>query len=99
MSWLLSAGDHLATVAVIAQVENYKPEKPPNADGLVTLMRYLTWLVLLAGVGAITFAGGKFAWEKWYGGVLESPKMVLGALVGGMIATTAGTLMNAVIPK
>ncbi|MBO0878808.1 MAG: hypothetical protein J2P17_00125 [Mycobacterium sp.] len=97
MSGFLTASDHL--VVVIAQVDNYKPEKPPNADGLIKLMRYLAWLVLLAGVAAIMFAGGKFAWEKWWGGVFESPKMVLGALIGGIVATSAGTLMNAVIPN
>lgn len=99
MSWLLSVGDQFVTVAVVAQVEDYKPEKPPNADGLVKLMRYLAWLVLLAGVASIMVAGGKFAWEKWHGGILESPKMVLGALIGGIVATSAGTLMNAVIPQ
>ncbi|PPJ35841.1 hypothetical protein C5E45_23845 [Nocardia nova] len=97
MSWFLTTADQLTTT--LAQVENYHPEKPPNADGLITLMRYLSWLVLLCGVAAIMFAGGKFAWEKWYGGVLESPKMILGALVGGIVASSAGTLMNAVIPK
>ncbi len=95
MSCILTAAEQST---VLAQVTNYTPEVPPNADGLLRLVRYLMWFVLLSGVAAIIFAGGRFAWEKWYGGQLESPKMVLGALIGGIVATSAGTLMNAVLP-
>ncbi|MEV0297056.1 hypothetical protein [Nocardia sp. NPDC050710] len=94
MSWLLAAAEH---TIVLAQTENYTPEAPPGVEGLKKLVRYLTWFVLLSGVAAIIFAGGKFAWEKWQGGMLESPKMVVGALIGGIVATSAGTIMNEII--
>ncbi|WP_109524860.1 hypothetical protein [Nocardia aurea] len=94
MSWLQAALDH---GSVLAQAETPTPEAPPGAEGLRKLTRYLAWLVMLSGVAAIVFAGGKFAWEKWQGGMLESPKMVLGALIGGIIATSAGTLMNQIV--
>lgn len=94
MSWLLTALDH---TSVLAQTERFPPEAPPGSEGLKKLVRYLSWLVLLSGVAAIIFAGGKFAWEKWQGGMLESPKMVLGALIGGMVATSAGTLMTQIL--
>ena len=95
MSWILAATQQSS--AVLAQVINYTPEAPPNPGGIEKLVRYLMWFVLLSGVSAIIFAGGKFAWEKWFGGQLESPRMVLGALIGGIVATSAGTLMNAVL--
>lgn len=82
---------------VLAQISNPTPETPPVADKLLKLVRYFTWFVLLSGVLAITYAGGRFAWEKWSGGGLASPKMVAGAMIGGIIATSAGTIMNAVI--
>ena len=43
------------------------------------------------------YAGGKFGWEKYNGGTLESPKIVVGALIGGVIAMSAGTIMNTVV--
>ena len=83
---------------VLAQLGNPTPETPPIADKLLQLVRYFTWFVLLSGVLAITYAGGHFAWEKWAGGgISQSPKMVAGAMIGGIIATSAGTIMNAVI--
>ncbi|MBF6302455.1 hypothetical protein IU459_33680 [Nocardia amamiensis] len=96
MSWVLAAAEH---TIVLAQTENFAPEAPPGTEGLKMLVRWLMWFVLLSGVSAIIFAGGRFAWEKWHGGMLESPKMVVGALIGGIVATSAGTIMNQIIAQ
>ncbi len=82
---------------VLAQVSNPTPQAPPLASKIMQLVRYCTWFALLSGTTALIFAGGRFAWEKWNGGPLESPKMVAGALVGGLVATSAGTLMNTML--
>ncbi|WP_288048073.1 hypothetical protein [Nocardia sp.] len=87
----------VSTYDVLAQIANPSPEAPPVADKILQLVQYLTWFVLLSGIIAIVYAGGRFAWEKWSGGGLESPKMVAGAMIGGVVATSAGTIMNAVI--
>jgi hypothetical protein len=92
---LAAAQDMYGTV--LAQIGNPTPEAPPISDKILKMVRYLTWFVLLSGVAAITYAGGRFAWEKWSGGGLQSPKMVAGAMIGGVVATSAGTIMNAVI--
>lgn len=92
---LLAVQDTYGTV--LAQVGNPTPEAPPGSEKILQLVRYLTWFVLLSGVCGITYAGGKFAWERWTGGGLESPKMVAGAMIGGVVATSAGTIMSAVI--
>ncbi|WP_406275285.1 hypothetical protein OH799_02840 [Nocardia sp. NBC_00881] len=82
---------------LLAQIDNPTPEAPPGSEKILQMVRYLTWFVLLSGVSGITYAGGKFAWEKWSGGTLDSPKMVAGAMIGGVVATSAGTIMNAVV--
>ncbi|MBF6173973.1 hypothetical protein [Nocardia blacklockiae] len=81
---------------LLAQLGNPTPETPPVADKLLKLVRYFTWFVILSGVLGIVYAGGKFAWEKSIGGG-GSPKMVVGAMIGGILATSAGTIMNAAI--
>ncbi|WP_406232222.1 hypothetical protein [Nocardia sp. NBC_01009] len=83
--------------AVLAQIGNPSPEAPPTSDKFLQMVRYLNWFVLLSGVSGITYAGGRFAWEKWSGGQLESPKMIAGAMIGGVVATSAGTIMNSVV--
>ncbi|MFD4432147.1 hypothetical protein [Nocardia sp. NPDC058497] len=86
-----------ASYDLVAQLSNPTPQAPPMSDKIVQLVRYFTWFILLSGVIAITYAGGKFAWEKWTGGGLESPKMIAGAMIGGAVAASAGTIMNAMI--
>ncbi|MET8874971.1 hypothetical protein ACWEO2_28715 [Nocardia sp. NPDC004278] len=94
---MILAAAHDTYGAVLAQLGNPTPEAPPLANKILQMVRYFTWFILLAGVTAITYAGGRFAWEKWSGGGLQSPKMVAGAMIGGVVATSAGTIMNAVI--
>ncbi|MFB8004895.1 hypothetical protein [Nocardia sp. NPDC056000] len=82
------------TVDLLAQQVNITPEPPPGSQGLLKIVNWLSWFVMLAGIAALIYAGGKFAWERWHGGAVEAPKIVLGALVGGIIATSAGTIMT-----
>jgi hypothetical protein len=85
------------TFTTLAQLGNPTPEAPPISDKIMQLVRYLTWFAIRSGIISIIYAGGRFAWEKWNGGALQSPKMVAGAMIGGVVATSAGTIMNAVI--
>ncbi|WP_405180774.1 hypothetical protein OG225_06110 [Nocardia sp. NBC_01377] len=86
-----------AAVTVLAQDIKVTPTVPPGAPQLLNLVNYLSWIVMLAGIAALIYAGGKFGWERFHGGAIESPKIILGALVGGIIATGAGGIMNAVV--
>lgn len=94
MSHYLQAMD---SITILAQQINISPEAPPGSQGLIKIVNYLAWLVMLLGIAALMYAGGKFGWERWHGGALESPKIVLGALVGGIIATSAGTIMTQIV--
>lgn len=84
----------LAAADILAQQVHITPEQPPGANGLIKIVNWLSWAVMLAGIAALIYAGGKFAWERWHGGAVEAPKIVLGALVGGIIATSAGSIMT-----
>ncbi|WP_327114124.1 hypothetical protein OHB12_33555 [Nocardia sp. NBC_01730] len=91
---LASVGESITT---LAQIGNPTPEAPPLSDKLLQFVRYLTWFALLSGIVSIVYAGGRFAWEKWTGGALQSPKMIAGAMIGGVVATSAGTIMNTIL--
>lgn len=84
-------------LAVLAQDITITPTAPPGSDKVITLVNFMAWFVTLAGIAAVIYAGGKFGWERWHGGSVESPKILLGALFGGILATSAGPIMNAVV--
>lgn len=85
------------TLTVVAQQITIEPREPPGSELLVNLVNYLAWIVMLAGIAALVYAGGKFGWERWHGGAVESPKIIAAALIGGIIATSAGRIMTAVL--
>ena len=83
--------------AIFAQVSfNITPEVPPGANGLLKILNWLLWGVTLACVAALVFAGGEFAWEKWQNGQADSPKMLVGAMVGAIISLSASQILSAV---
>lgn len=90
---------HLAaeTATTLAATFQINPTVPPGSNGFLKLIGWLAWFAQLAGVAAIIYGGGKFGWERWHGGALESPKIVAGALVGGVLTVTAGTIMSSVV--
>jgi len=94
MSILLAV--HQAVVYV-ADTINPTPIEPPAADKMLRVIGWLSWVAMTAGVAGIIYAGGKFAWERSHGGAMESPKIVLGALIGGILITSAGAIMNGVV--
>ncbi|WP_280335707.1 hypothetical protein [Nocardia wallacei] len=94
MSYTLLLTD---TVDLLAQQITITPEQPPGAGGLTKIVNWLAWFVTLAGIAALIYAGGKFGWERWVGGAVESPKIILGALVGGVVATSAGQIMTEIV--
>ncbi|WP_137875593.1 hypothetical protein [Rhodococcus sp. Q] len=86
------------STAILAQAPSFDitAEVPPGANGLLKLLNWLLWGVTLACVAAIIYSGGKFAWEKWQSGQPESPKILVGALVGAIVAISANQILSAV---
>ena len=80
-----------------AQQIQVTPTAPPGASGLLKVVNWLSWAAMVAGISALIYAGGKFGWERMHGGAMESPKIVFFALIGGVIMTSAGAIMNAVV--
>lgn len=93
---LVHTAHTLTDTAVLAIEFNVTPELPPGSNGLLKLVNYFLWGVLLACMAAIVFSGAKFAWEKWNQGSAQAPKMLLGALVGAIIAGSANAILNSV---
>lgn len=86
----------MITSALLAIDFSPTAEVPPGAAGLLKLLNWLMWGVMLACVAALVYSGGKFAWEKWNHGSTEAPKILVGALVGAIIAGSAGAILTAV---
>lgn len=84
---------HTATLAVEF---NVNPEIPPGANGLLKILNWGLWGVMLSCVAGVIISGGKFAWEKWSQGHTDAPKMLIGSLAGAVVAGSANALLNAV---
>lgn len=88
---------HMAHDAAIMAIElNITPELPPGANGLLKIVNWVLWIALVGCTVAVIVSGVKFAWEKWSRGESDAVKMLVGSLVGAVIAGSATTILNAV---
>ncbi len=90
---------NLLHAALLAVEFDTTPVQPPGFEGLVKILGWISWGVSAALIAAVLVSGGKFAWERHQTGVTEAPKMLLGALIGAVIAGGAGTILNAIAPS
>ncbi|TQM32675.1 hypothetical protein [Nocardia bhagyanarayanae] len=74
-----------------------KPVSPPGSNRLITLVNWLRYLVNLAGIAAIIYGGGRFGWERFHGGTVESPKIISAAIIGGVVAAMSARIMGEVV--
>ncbi|WP_330185950.1 hypothetical protein OHB26_38815 (plasmid) [Nocardia sp. NBC_01503] len=77
-------------------VDTLNPENPPFAERLYRIGRYCMWAFLGSAALCVAYAGGRFGWEKWNGGAMESPKQIVGAMIGAVFCVSASQIINAV---
>ncbi|MCF4006119.1 hypothetical protein L1O03_02865 [Corynebacterium uropygiale] len=82
------------TIDILANVISTTPVAPPGADRFQWLVSIFTWFCYIAAVLGIVYGGARFAWEKWVrGGDLQAPKIIMGALIGGVVMAIAPSLI------
>ncbi|MGP9725285.1 hypothetical protein ACT3SZ_14850 [Corynebacterium sp. AOP40-9SA-29] len=68
---------------------------PPAADRFSSLLGILKWFCIAAGVAALMLAGAMFGYEKFFAhGEVQSPKKIAAAVAGGIVASSAGAIMQ-----
>lgn len=92
MSTTLSLMDGATVVAQQIQVD---PITPPGANGFLRLLGWARWIFTLGGILALFVAGLKFGFERWSHGAVESPKMVVGVVVGCVLVAAAPQIVYA----
>lgn len=90
---------YLATLGLVHQSVDVTPEAPAAVtSGLIRLLRWAMWLGMLSGIAAIIYGGGRILYDRINPGWdPEAHKVVVGALIGGIVITTATTLMNTIV--
>ncbi|WP_258059281.1 hypothetical protein [Clavibacter michiganensis] len=81
-------------ISVQGIVPNPTPEQPPGTEGLLTVLNWISWIVIIGGVAAFLVAAGTLAWAAHTGRESNSFKGLLLAIVSGILAAAAGGIMQ-----
>lgn len=68
---------------------------PPAAERFSGLLGIVKWFCIIGGIGALLIAGVKAGYEKYFShGEVQAPKQILAAVAGGIVASSAGAIMQ-----
>ena len=60
--------------AAIRQFKNPTPEQPPGTDGILTVLNWISWIVIVAGMAGFLISAGTLAFAAFTGREVNSFK-------------------------
>ncbi|MGQ4507401.1 hypothetical protein ACUH9Y_08860 [Dermabacteraceae bacterium P13115] len=71
-----------------------KPEAPPGADSVGTLLNWLTWGVLMLCLGMFIASCGALAWSVFNGGEMRASKGLIITIIASVLVGSAVAIMK-----
>ena len=75
-------------------IPNPTPEAPPGSEGLLTLLNWLSWIVIICGLAGFLISLCLLAFSAWTGREVVGVKGLVIAIVVCILATSAGTIIQ-----
>ena len=76
---------------------NPTPEQPPGTDGFLTVLNWLSWIVIVAGLAGFLVSAGTLAFAAFSGREVNSFKGLVLALIVCILASAAGVIIQVFI--
>lgn len=70
-----------------------QPEQPPGTDGITTIINWITWLCLIAGVIGFLVSAGYLAFASFTGREINGVKGLVISIFVCVLVTAAGTIL------
>lgn len=84
----------LATTFLGATLPNPNPEQPPGTQGLVTVIDWIAWIALFAGLAGFLASAGYLAFASWSGREMQGVKGLVIAIVVCILVGAAGGIIK-----
>ena len=76
---------------------NPTPEQPPGTDGFLTVLNWISWIVIIAGLAGFLISAGTLAFAALTGREVNSFKGLVLAIIVCILASAAGTIVQVFI--
>jgi len=82
--------------AVVA-LPNPTPQQPPGTEGIITVLNWLSWIVIVAGLAGFLISAGTLAFAAFTGREVNSFKGLVLAIIVCVLASAAGVIIQVFI--
>ena len=83
-----------AVSVLAASIPNPTPEQPPGTDGIVTLLNWLSWIVIICGLAGFLISLIILAFSAWSGREVSGAKGLVVSIVVCILSVGAGTIIQ-----
>ncbi len=80
--------------AIVPALPNPSPEQPPGTEGLVTILNWISWIVMVGGIAGFLISAGYLAFSAWTGREINGFKGLVLAIIACILAAGVGGIMQ-----
>jgi len=84
----------LATTVLGVSLPNPNPEQPPGTEGLTTIINWIAWIALFAGLAGFLASAGYLAFASWSGREMQGVKGLVIAIIVCILVGAAGGIIK-----
>lgn len=81
------------SIGLAAVLPDPQPEQPPGTGGITTVINWITWLCLIAGVIGFLVSAGYLAFASFTGREINGVKGLVISIIVCILVTAAGAIL------
>lgn len=85
----------LATLATyVVALPNPSPEQPPGTEGFITVLNWVSWIMIIGAIAGFIISAGYLAFAAWSGRETHGFKGIVLAIIAAILVGAAGGIMQ-----
>ena len=80
--------------SIVPALPNPSPEQPPGTEGVVTILNWISWIVMVGGIAGCLISAGYLAFAAWTGREINGFKGLVLAIIACILAAGVGGIMQ-----
>lgn len=77
-----------------ASLPDPTPEQPPGTEGFLTVLNWVSWIMIIGAVAGFLISAGYLAFAAWTGREINGFKGLVLAIVAAILVGSAGGIMR-----
>jgi len=84
----------ITLLMTLPALPNPTPEQPPGTEGFITVLNWVSWIMIIGAVAGFLISAGYLAFAAWTGREINGFKGLVLAILAAILIGGAGGIMQ-----